>query len=348
MLSVKGAVQFYIISILIILIAGFVSILIYSEISYGILSNQGDSACTLSNAFKNLYTDDDLSEQFLDSGNSNCRPKSETMRAPDITDKNTMFNLCKDLIDFYEGDYELAISDVNFPEYCISYNLMDKSNSCWKTYLKGNAKFSGECNRICLSEGFRSYYLEDSSGEILLPKNSELNLKISNNKISQLKLSLLDLSELNEISDTDIYIDIIEEPEFIKITYQKGNSIEDKDIYLIDIYKLNINENHFSDMNAYYSSLNDFGPEDNLIYDIGNYPNTLNSGDQLVLGFVESGDIDLLEGGITAFSLILTKKIGIAGAFTGSQLGDFFGSRTSLGDIKTSENFIYLDRRGQC
>jgi len=345
MRSNKGSIQFYIVGLLLVLISGFVIVLIMSEVSYGILSNQGNSACTLSNAFKNLYTGDDLAEQVLDTGTSNCKPISETIRPPDITNQNRMFDMCAELFEFY-GSNEAAVSDNNFAENCMSYALMDRANSCWKTYLKGNAKFSGECNRICISEGFRTYYLNEESGRIILPKNSQLNLKISSKGINQLKLGLSELNDLVDLDEVDIKLSISETENSKIIDYEKGLSVVNENFYLVDIYSPNINSDNFGLMNDYYGLNNDFGPQNNIIAPNNLNSNNLQAGDQIVLGFVESRDLDLLEGGIKAFSLYYGK--GFSGRASGVSLGGFIGELTTVGNVEISDNYIYLDRRGQC
>lgn len=337
MLSNKGAVQFYIVSILLILIAGFVSILVYSEISYGILNNQGNSACTLRNAFQNMYTGDDIVEQALDMGNSNCKVVSETLRPPDITNTNRMFDMCKGLIEYYQGNYELAKNDQNFGNLCLSYALIDRSNSCWNTYLKGNAKFSGECNRICLSNGFRSYKLDKPVGEIYVPNTNELDVKISNTPVNQYTLKFQDIGNLYDPEEIGIKITPKNEGELIKISYEKAVDIQDKDFYLVNIVDLELNSNSLSEMITLYSSINELGPYDNILFD----PNiNYNSGDQIILGFVESTDINLLEAGVKTISVLQRNQpLYTAGAI----LGEF-----EFGNAKLSENYIYYERRGQC
>ena len=240
MLSTKGSVQFYIIGVLLILVAGFVSILIYTEVSYGILSNQGNSACTLSNAFQNLYTTDDILEQTLDAGNSNCKPTSKTIRAPDITDPNRIFDTCKELQDYY-GSYELALSDPEFSNNCLAYNLMNEARSCWLNYLKGNAKFSGECSSICVADSFRSYQLNENSGQIILENSIDSEVKLSNKRIQQEKLIFSDISGLYDLEDSNIafpeYPDFIIEDDKTLINYEKNLNFVGKSPFLIDINK---------------------------------------------------------------------------------------------------------------
>jgi len=336
MLSTKGAVQFYIVSILLILIAGFVSILVYSEVSYGILSNQGNSACTLRNAFQNLYTGDDLAEQVLDAGNSNCKVISETLRPPDITNTNLMFNICKDLIKYYQGNYDLAINDKNFPDLCLSYALVDRSNSCWNTYLKGNAKFSGECNRICLANGFRSYELKDISGDIYIPYTENYDIKLSNKPINQYSLKFQEIGALIDVSNSEVKITESEENGLIKINYEKSLSVKDDDLYLIVIIDQSISSNTISEMISFYSSINEFGPKNVL----NNPENTYTSNDQIILGFVESTNLNLLESG----SKTIAFKKGIYPLYVlGATIGE-----TGFGEVELSENSIYIERRGQC
>ena len=303
MLSTKGSVQFYIIGVLLILVAGFVSILIYTEVSYGILSNQGNSACTLSNAFQNLYTTDDILEQTLDAGNSNCKPTSKTIRAPDITDPNRIFDTCKELQDYY-GSYELALSDPEFSNNCLAYNLMNEARSCWLNYLKGNAKFSGECSSICVADSFRSYQLNENSGQIILENSIDSEVKLSNKRIQQEKLIFSDISGLYDLEDSNIafpeYPDFIIEDDKTLINYEKNLNFVGKSPFLIDINKPEIKGVNIDFALELHSEKTDY-PMENLALPKNINEEVLTSGDRIMIGFVESTDYDLVRDSVIVY-----------------------------------------------
>ena len=343
MLSTKGSVQFYIIGVLLILVAGFVSILIYTEVSYGILSNQGNSACTLSNAFQNLYTTDDILEQTLDAGNSNCKPTSKTIRAPDITDPNRIFDTCKELQDYY-GSYELALSDPEFSNNCLAYNLMNEARSCWLNYLKGNAKFSGECSSICVADSFRSYQLNENSGQIILENSIDSEVKLSNKRIQQEKLIFSDISGLYELEDSNIafpeYPDFIIEDEKTLINYEKNLNFVGKSPFLIDINKPELKGVNIDFALELHSEKTDY-PMENLALPKNINEEALTSGDRIMVGFVESTDYDLVRDSVIVYSFY---KLNPGGYF----VGQLAGSLTSFGDGQTAPSVIYFDRRGKC
>ena len=105
-------------------------------------------------------------------------------------------------------------------------------------------------------------------------------------------------------------------------------------VYIVD---LELNSNSLSEMINLYSSINELGPYDNILFD----PNiNYNSGDQIILGFVESTDINLLEAGVKTISVLQRNQPLYA---AGAILGEF-----EFGNAKLSENYIYYERRGQC
>tara|TARA_B100001287_G_C22661136_1_gene520432 strand:- start:486 stop:1532 length:1047 start_codon:yes stop_codon:yes gene_type:complete len=348
MLSTKGSVQFYIIGVLLILVAGFVSILIYTEVSYGILSNQGNSACTLSNAFQNLYTTDDILEQTLDAGNSNCKPTSKTIRAPDITDPNRIFDTCKELQDYY-GSYELALSDPEFSNNCLAYNLMNEARSCWLNYLKGNAKFSGECSSICVADSFRSYQLNENSGQIILENSIDSEVKLSNKRIQQEKLIFSDISGLYDLKDSNIafpeYPDFIKEDDKTLINYEKNLNFVGKSPFLIDINKPKVNTQNINVALETLKVMPDY-PIENLALPKDIIEKDITAQDRIVVGFVESTDIDLIEQAVFFAGITGSKRIiDPLTAYGGSKLA---GSLFEFGDIEVEKGYIYFDRRGKC
>ena len=344
---IKGSVQFYIVSFLLVLISGVVVTLVYTEVTYGILSNQGNSACTLSNAFKNLYTDDGLFEQSLDEGNSNCIPTSKTLRSPDITTPSRLFDTCKELQNNYDS-VDQALSDPFFSDKCLSYSLLNEAKSCWFNYLKGNAKFSGECSRICISDSFRSYKLIDSEGSFNIQNSLDSEFKLSDKKIIQEKLLISEISGLRDIKESNIEINIQKSGDESLITYEKDLS-SDESPFLIDI------NNPELGVTSIYSaleihSMNPNFPVSNILLPENLQDNPIKSGDQIVVGFVESTDIDLLANLVLISSPFiggkaLTKGVAIttaAGAsVVVSELFDF-------SDVELDSSYIYFDRRGSC
>jgi len=348
---IKGSVQFYIVSFLLVLISGVVVTLVYTEVTYGILSNQGNSACTLSNAFKNLYTDDGLFEQSLDEGNSNCIPTSKTLRSPDITTPSRLFDTCKELQNTYDS-VDQALSDPFFSDKCLSYSLLSEAKSCWFNYLKGNAKFSGECSRICIADSFRSYQLNENSGQIILENSIDSEFKLSDKKIRQEKLILSDISGLYDLKDSTIafpeYPNFLTKDKKTLINYEKDLS-SDESPFLIDINNPDLGVTSIYSALEIHSMNPDF-PVSNILLPENLQNNPIKSGDQIVVGFVESTDIDLLSNlvlisspfigkGIIKKGFVVTTAVGTSVIV--SQLFDF-------SDVELDSSYIYFDRRGSC
>ena len=70
-------------------------------------------------------------------------------------------------------------------------------------YLKGNAKFS-ENVHICVADSFRSYQLNENSGQIILENSIDSEVKLSNKRIQQEKLIFSDISGLYDLKDSNI------------------------------------------------------------------------------------------------------------------------------------------------
>ena len=212
-LNKKGIAIKYIIGMLIGLVGILIAIKITTMIG-GESYKSADKDCLIYNSFKNMAGDS--TANFI-SNQGACKPDKITISNPDLS-SGDIYSECRGMMpnpDNYRSSRIASLNDANnFIDKCVAYQLMEQVEKCWANYLLGSAEWDATCSKICLANGYSSYFVTDRLNEEILPNIENAKLYYYPGDFDKNKLTYELIRELTPLNDVrlkqDTYFEKIE------------------------------------------------------------------------------------------------------------------------------------------
>tara|TARA_Y100000034_G_C6883237_1_gene405074 strand:+ start:841 stop:1893 length:1053 start_codon:yes stop_codon:yes gene_type:complete len=157
----KGAINFTIVALLIVIISGSLVLLVYSQFS-DVLMENADFNCLVGIRLANI----------AGATSSPCETKLAVIQPLEfkkIRDGNLAYDFknCPQFKSYGESD---TISLTALSQYCAAVKLADKGLTCWTNYMSGGGKLpTSNCFSLCLKPSYGAIALKDVDETITLP-----------------------------------------------------------------------------------------------------------------------------------------------------------------------------------